>query len=155
MFSVLEACVGEPLVWRHPPLAGQRHPEEGAVSTNGASDSGTGTHPFRSPQRLVVIGAPGSGKTMLASEISRRLALPHVELDAFHWEPNWTEAPLERFRRRVEAALWRDHWVVDGYYLKVQDLIWPRAQVVVWLDYPLLLKMRRLVWRTLRRTLAR
>src|SRR5436853_4183216 len=97
------------------------------------------------PQRLVVIGTSGSGKTPLAGEIARRLALPHVELDALHWEPNWTEAPLERFRQRVEAAILGDRWVVDGNYnSKVRDLVWSRAEVLVWLDYPLSLIMMRL-----------
>ena len=80
--------------------------------------------------------------------------MPHVELDALHWEPNWTAAETEVFRRRVTEALQGDGWVVDGNYSKVRDLIWPKATDVVWLDYALALKMWRLFRRTLRRSMT-
>ena len=30
-------------------------------------------------------GASGSGKSVVAAEISRRMKIPHIELDALHW----------------------------------------------------------------------
>lgn len=39
-------------------------------------------------QRIVVIGSTGSGKTTLANQLAHTLNLPHIELDALHWEPN-------------------------------------------------------------------
>lgn len=77
--------------------------------------------------------------------------MPHVELDALHWEPNWTEAPDEVLRERVKNAIAGDGWVVDGNYATVRDLVWGRAQAVVWLDLPL----RTILWRYLRRTVRR
>src|SRR5205823_6990985 len=103
------------------------------------------------PRRIVVVGSTGSGKTTLASQLARRLALPHVELDALHWEPNWTMAPLDRFRQRVEEALNGEGWVVDGGYGKVRDIVWGRAETLVWLDYGLPV----ILWRLLKRTLRR
>lgn len=99
-------------------------------------------------QRIVVIGTSAAGKTTLATHLARRLNLAHVELDSLHWEANWTQAALPVFRTRVAAALADDRWVVDGNYGKVRDLIWPRADMVVWLDYPLPV----ILWRLLRRT---
>src|SRR5437867_8688136 len=110
--------------------------------------------PTRPPQRIVVVGKSGSGKTTLAREIARRLALPHVELDAVHWGPGWTEPPVELFRERTEAALQGDRWVADGNYSKVRDLVWGQAEMLVWLDYALPLVMWRLVRRTLQRGLT-
>jgi adenylate kinase family enzyme len=110
--------------------------------------------PFRY-RRINVVGTTGSGKTTTARQIACRLGLPHVELDALHWDANWTEAPLAIFRERVAQALAGDAWVVDGNYSKVRDLIWSRVELVVWLDYPLAVIVRQLVWRTLRRTLLR
>jgi adenylate kinase family enzyme len=102
-------------------------------------------------QRISVVGTSGSGKTTLASQISQCLAIPHVELDALHWEPNWTEAPTDVFRKRTEQALSGNHWVVDGNYSKVRHIVWSRADTVVWLDYTLPVIMGRLVQRTWRR----
>jgi adenylate kinase family enzyme len=106
-------------------------------------------------QRISVVGTSGSGKTTLASQLARRLDYAHIELDALHWEPGWQEAPLDVFRVRVAEAVSQGHWVTDGNYSKVRDIVWGRADTVVWLDYPLPLILWRLWWRTLRRTLLR
>jgi adenylate kinase family enzyme len=102
-------------------------------------------------QRIVVVGTSGSGKTTLARRLSRALGIPHVELDALHWEPNWVEASDEVFRERVIKELKGDTWVVDGNYSKVRDIAWNRADTVVWLDYSLLVMLWRLTLRTFRR----
>jgi adenylate kinase family enzyme len=102
-----------------------------------------------------VVGTSGSGKTTLAAQIARRHGLPHVELDALHWGPQWTPVAPEVFQRRVAAALAADAWVVDGNYSRVRDAIWARADTLVWLDYPLWRIMARLLWRTLRRAVRR
>ena len=51
-------------------------------------------------------------------------------------------------------ALQGDAWVVDGNYSKVRDLVWSRAEVVVWLDFALPIVMWRLLGRTLRRAVT-
>jgi len=108
----------------------------------------------RCGQRISVIGTSGSGKTTVAGQIARRLGIPHVELDALYWETDWTPTPLDVFRERVSQALSGDAWAVDGNYSKVRDLIWSRADTVVWLNYWLPVIMWQLVWRTLRRGLT-
>ena len=105
-------------------------------------------------QRISVIGTSGSGKTTTAGQIAQRLGIPHVELDALHWEADWTPAPLDVFCKRVAQALSGDAWAVDGNYSKVRDIVWNRADTVVWLDYGLPVILWQLVRRTLRRTLT-
>jgi hypothetical protein len=82
--------------------------------------------------------------------------VPHVEFDALFWEANWTEAPTDVFRDRVARATAGDGWVACGYYSRSQDVVWPRADTLVWLDPPLRVIARRAiqrtVWRSLRRT---
>lgn len=104
--------------------------------------------------RIAVVGTTGSGKTTLARTLASRLGRPHVELDALHWEPDWQEAPLDVFRERVVDALHRSEWVVDGNYSQVRDLVWTRADTVVWLDYPLRVILTRLLRRTVRRVVT-
>ena len=108
-----------------------------------------------SGRRIAVVGVCGSGKTTLAATLAHRLAIPHVELDALHWEPNWTPALPEAFRARVTAALAGDAWVVDGNYSTVRELIWLRADTLIWLDYSLPTIYARLTRRTLARMIRR
>lgn len=87
----------------------------------------------------------------MAAQLAQCLQAPHVELDALHWLPDWQECPPDVFRERAAAALAGESWVVDGNYGKVRDIVWKRADTLVWLDYPLLL----VLWRLLRRTIRR
>ncbi len=103
---------------------------------------------MQSVRRIAVIGTSGSGKTTTARTLAGRLRLLHVELDALHWDAGWSMAPLAVFRERVAQALAGDAWVVDGNYGKVRDLIWPRAELLVWLDYGLPIIFWRLLWRS-------
>jgi adenylate kinase family enzyme len=110
------------------------------------------TFPYR---RICVVGTTGSGKSMLASELARRLQLPHVELDALHWGPDWTHCSDEEMRLLAEEATCGDAWVVDGNYGIIRDITWPRAEAVIWLDYTLPLILWHLWKRTWKRVLKR
>jgi adenylate kinase family enzyme len=109
----------------------------------------------RPGRRITVIGSTGSGKTTMARMLAERLDLPRVELDALHWGPNWTEEPDDLFRERTDLALRGDAWVVDGNYTVVRDIVWPRADTVVWLDYGLPVIMWRLTRRLFRRAVLK
>jgi adenylate kinase family enzyme len=107
------------------------------------------------PRRVVVVGSTGSGKTTLAKTLAARLGYPYVELDSLHWDANWTPAPRELFRERVAAALDTDTWVVDGNYSMARDLVWERADALIWLDYSLRVIVPRLILRSLKRGIVR
>ncbi|NJC95573.1 MAG: adenylate kinase [Anaerolineales bacterium] len=101
--------------------------------------------------RIVIIGTTSSGKSTLAEGIAKKLGYDFIELDALHWESNWQEAPLEVFRQRVETATLAPAWVAAGNYHVVRDLIWPKAEAAIWLDYSFPLIFGRLWRRTWRR----
>lgn len=106
-------------------------------------------------RRIAIIGVTGSGKTTLARQISAILGVPHVELDSLHWGPNWVMAETSEFRAQVTQALTCDEWVTDGNYSKARDIIWGRANTIVWLDYALPVILWQLLIRTLRRIITR
>jgi len=102
-------------------------------------------------ERIVIIGRTGSGKTTLARELAAALDVPHVELDALYFGPRFSTVPLAVLRERTSAAVAGDRWVTDGNKSAVRDLVWPRADTIIWLDYPLVVSLwrlgRRALWR--------
>ena len=81
--------------------------------------------------------------------------MTHVELDSIFHQPGWTPLGDEEFRRRVTALTEPDRWVVDGNYSVVTDIVWGRADTVVWFDLPFATVMARTIRRTVRRTMTR
>jgi len=107
------------------------------------------------PLRFSVVGTSGSGKTAVSSEIARRLNIKHIELDAIHWRRGWKGTPTTEFRELVEDATKGESWVVDGNYSRVRDIVWRRAEMVVWLDLPFIIVFWRMLLRTVKRIVTR
>jgi adenylate kinase family enzyme len=106
--------------------------------------------------RVLVVGAGGSGKSTIARYVGDLLRAPVTDLDSLFWEPAWRPATLNRFRSRVAAVTRPERWVVAGNYsTKAGDLLWERADTLVWLDLPRMLTFSRLLRRTLAQALRR
>lgn len=105
-------------------------------------------------RRVSVAGISGSGKTTFSRALAERLDVPHIELDALHHGPNWTEARAEELAAKVSAAIEAAPagWVIDGNYReKLGDLVLSAADTFVWLELPLRVSLLRLAGRTSRR----
>ena len=105
-------------------------------------------------QRVLVVGITGAGKTTYARAVAARLGLPFAEVDALAFGPGWSTAP--DLVERVDAITSQPGWVLDSYgYEAVRDLMWARADTLLWLDLPrrvtFLRALRRSAGRTLRR----
>ena len=102
-------------------------------------------------RRLVLHGVTGSGKSTLARALAEGRGVPHLEGDAVGWLPGWTQRDPEEQRAIVAGFVEQDAWVVDSAWSVWADLVLPRADLVVVLDLPRLVSLRRLVVRTARR----
>ena len=110
---------------------------------------------FQDSYRIVILGTTGSGKTTLSRRLSQLLSVPTIELDAIRHGPNWVETPDDIFRERIATSLSAEGWIVDGNYSVARDIIWPRATILIWLDYSFPLVFWRLFWRTMTRGILR
>ncbi|HYF02112.1 MAG TPA: adenylate kinase [Patescibacteria group bacterium] len=106
-------------------------------------------------KRIVVIGTSCSGKTTFGAKLSQLLKAPNIELDDIHWRPGWIEIPDEEMRELVVKEVEQESWVVVGNYGFVRDIIWRRADTIIWLNYPFRIVLYRALKRTLRRVIIK
>lgn len=106
-------------------------------------------------RRINVIGTSGAGKSRFARAVAARLGYSCVELDALNWGAGWVQATPEVMRARVAAAVAGERWVIDGNYSVSRDLLWGRADTVVWLDFSRAVVTWRVVARSVSRLLRR
>jgi len=100
-------------------------------------------------KRIVVVGNSGAGKSTLAKELASRLQLLYIASDSYYWEKGWMPTEATIVRQRIVKAVAGDFWVIDGNCIAERDVVWSKADTIIWLDYPLLL----ILWRVCRRNL--
>lgn len=107
------------------------------------------------PERVLIAGVTGSGKTTLARRVADLWDLRHVEIDGLFHGENWTPRPS--FIDDVRAFAAEDRWVTEWQYTSkgTDEILTPRAQVAIWLDYPYRIVRTRLLRRTIGRSIMR
>ena len=95
-----------------------------------------------------MVGCCGAGKSTFAAELALRLCVLYIERDALG------KLGSDEYRAGVGAMLKTRAWVFDGPPYFVDHLVYPVAHVVVWLDYPRSLVIKRAIRRSVKRTFA-
>jgi hypothetical protein len=105
-------------------------------------------------QRVLVVGMSGAGKTTAARRVADLIDAPFHEMDALAIGPDWS-TPTDLVPS-VEWIVAEPSWVFDSWgYEAVRDVMWARADTIVWLDYPRRVVLPRLIRRSLRRSIRR
>lgn len=107
----------------------------------------------RRPQRILIVGVTGVGKTTLAARLSEVLGLPHTELDSLYHGANWSYR--ESFLPEVEALAATNGWITEWQFSSARPILLARADLLVWLDLSLRVSLARLIRRTVVRRLRR
>lgn len=106
--------------------------------------------------RIVLHGVTGSGKSTAAVRLGAVLGLPvHFVDDEIGWLPDWVSRPTAEMRDLAQRITGEPRWVLDSTYSSFRDVIAPRIQLVVGLDYSRSRTLARLVLRTARRIITR
>jgi adenylate kinase family enzyme len=104
-------------------------------------------------RRILVYGVTGSGKSTAAQRIAARTLLPLTLADELTWAPGWVPVAEDEQRRRFEAVAAQDRWVLDTAYGAWLDVVLPRVDLVVGLDYPRWFSLQRVFRRSVMRAI--
>jgi adenylate kinase family enzyme len=107
------------------------------------------------PDRVLVYGVTGSGKSTAAVSIGARTGLPVTLVDELTWLPGWVPVETAVQRQMIGEVVEGERWLLDTAYGAWLDLVLPRAELVVGLDYPRWLSLSRLVRRTVSRVITK
>lgn len=100
------------------------------------------------PDRVLVYGVTGSGKSTAALAIGARTGLPVTLVDELTWLPGWVSVDAAVQRDVIGEVVAGERWLLDSSYGDWLDFVLPRTQLVVGLDYPRWLSLARLARRT-------
>lgn len=87
--------------------------------------------------------------------LAHKIGHPKIEMDELFWEPNWTQPNDEVFFSKLEEALQKSHWVLDGNYDRTLDIKWKNVTAVIWIDYSFRRTIRQAVTRAIIRSIHR
>ncbi len=110
---------------------------------------------FRNIKRINVVGTSGSGKTTLSRTLAELLDVLYIEMDGLFWGPNWSSSSDDVLFTKLQAALDRDAWVLDGNYTRTIPIKWANVDCVVWLDYSFARTLGQAVRRAMKRSITR
>ena len=87
-------------------------------------------------KKIIVIGCPGSGKSVLSRALHQKTGLPLHHLDMMFWNADKTTVEKRVFLERLSAVLREDAWIIDGNYASTMEERMAACDTVIFLDYP-------------------
>ncbi|WP_414050502.1 adenylate kinase [Macrococcus animalis] len=86
--------------------------------------------------KIIVIGCPGSGKSTFSRRLGEMLNIEVVHLDVLNWNADKTVVEGDVFLNRLEAAIQKESWIIDGNYGSTLELRFKACDTVFFLDIP-------------------
>ena len=88
-------------------------------------------------KRVIVIGCPGSGKSTFSRKLHEITGIPLYHLDMMFWNADRTTVGKAVFLDRLQDALKKEEWIIDGNYASTMELRVKVCDTVIFLDYPM------------------
>lgn len=87
-------------------------------------------------KKVIVIGCPGSGKSVFARELNKKTGLPLYHLDMIRWRSDRTFISQEQMIEKIREIVLTDEWIIDGNYGSTMEMRMSHCDTIIFLDYP-------------------
>ncbi|WP_422376027.1 AAA family ATPase [Roseibium sp.] len=101
-------------------------------------------------KRVMIVGGPGSGKSMLASALGEKTGLPVFHMDKIHYRPGWVARSREEKDRLTHEVHQKERWIFEGGHSSTYAERIARADTFIWLDVPVGLRLFRVLKRSVK-----
>lgn len=102
-------------------------------------------------RRIVLHGVTGSGKSSMAVRLAAVGGMPHIAVDDLMWRPGWVQLSAPDQVEAIRPLAQDPAWVMDALWRSTREVVLPRTDLVVALDYPRRVSLGRLLTRTVHR----
>ena len=87
-------------------------------------------------KKIIVIGCPGSGKSVFSRALHDKTGIPLYHLDMLYWNEDKTTVEKAVFLDRLSEVMSRGSWIIDGNYASTMEKRMRECDMVFFLDYP-------------------
>ncbi len=87
-------------------------------------------------KKVIIIGCPGSGKSIFGRKLNKVTKLPLYHLDMLYWNEDGTTVEKEVFLERLRMVMAKPEWIIDGNYASSMEMRVKECDTIFFLDYP-------------------
>lgn len=91
--------------------------------------------------KIAIIGGPGTGKTTLSKKLSNILSISYFSIDNIKFYKNWISKNIKDIDNDINNILNKNEWIIEGNHLRNLKKILSKADLVIFLDFPLHLQL--------------
>jgi len=100
--------------------------------------------------KIFIVGSPGAGKTTLAKVLSKKLGIPHFDLDEIRFPTSNQKRSDEEAKPYVKRLVVKPNWIIEGVYISWIEKYLKDADQIIFLDTPYTKALFRVILRFLK-----
>lgn len=114
---------------------------------------------FKEAKRILVLGVTGAGKSTAVHRIASLKNADVIDFDEIRWEPgsekSWTPRPDDVQQALTNKVTDAERWVMAAVGGSTEEIVLPKVDLIVYLDYSPAIAFARLIKRTARRVVLK